>query len=50
MGQPGIGVGAVVAPDGTPVTNLHLTLMEKLGVRIEHLVNSTGKFDLLADV
>ena len=44
------GARHVVAPDGTPVTNLHLTLMEKLGVRIEHLVNSTGKFDLLADV
>ena len=44
------GARHVVAAKDTPVTNLHLTLMDKFGVRIERFVNSTGKLDLLADV
>ena len=35
-------------PDKTPLTNLHLTVMEKLGVPVESLSDSTGKLDLLS--
>ena len=44
------GARHVVVAKDTPVTNLHLTLLDKFGVRLDHLVNSTGKIDLLADV
>ncbi len=30
-------------PDGTPIGNLHVTLLEKLGVRLDHFGNSTGR-------
>jgi hypothetical protein len=30
-------------PEGTPIGNLHVTLLEKLGVRLDHFGNSTGK-------
>jgi hypothetical protein len=32
---------------GTPLTNLQLTLMDRMGVRVEHFANSTGQLDLL---
>jgi uncharacterized protein DUF1552 len=35
---------------GTPLSNLHLTLLEKLGVRAESFGNSTGRVDRLTDV
>ena len=33
---------------GTPLTNLHLTLLERMGVPIEKFGDSTGKLDLLS--
>ena len=36
--------------DGTPLSNLHLTLLEKIGVRAERLGDSTGKLSLLSDI
>jgi uncharacterized protein DUF1552 len=35
---------------GTPLSNMHMTLLEKLGVPIEKFGNSTGKVDRLTDV
>jgi len=35
-------------PDQTPMTNLHLTVLDKLGVPVEKLGDSTGKLDLLS--
>lgn len=35
---------------GTPLSNMHLTLLEKLGVPAEKFGNSTGKVDRLTDV
>ena len=37
-------------PEGTPVTNLHLTLLDKMGIAVEKMTNSTGKLDLLSGV
>ena len=37
-------------PDGTPLTNLQLTLLERLGVPVEQFGNSTGSLSLLSDV
>jgi len=37
-------------PKGTPLSNMHLTLLEKLGVPAETFGNSTGKVDRLSDV
>jgi hypothetical protein len=37
-------------PHETPVTNLHLTLLDKLGVPVEHLGDSTGQLDALSGV
>ena len=37
-------------PKGTPLSNMHLTLLEKLGVPAEQFGNSTGKVDRLTDV
>jgi hypothetical protein len=36
-------------PKGTPLTNLHLTILEYMGVSIETLGDSTGKVDRLTD-
>jgi len=38
-----------VAKD-TPMTNLHLTLLDKMGIPAEHLGDSTGRVELLSDV
>ena len=35
-------------PEDTPTTNLYLTLLDKLGVPVDHLGDSTGKLDLLS--
>ena len=35
-------------PTGTPVANLYLTLLDKLGVSLDNLGDSTGKLDLLS--
>jgi hypothetical protein len=37
-------------PKGTPLANMHMTLLEKLGVPVEKFGNSTGKVDRLTDV
>ena len=35
-------------PDGTPLTNLNLSLLDKMGVPVERMANSTGQLDLLS--
>jgi hypothetical protein len=35
---------------GTPATNLHLTLLDKMGISVETMSDSTGKLDLLSGV
>jgi hypothetical protein len=37
----------VVYKNGTPLMNLYLSLLERLGSRVEHLGDSTGKLDQL---
>ncbi len=37
-------------PKGTPLANMHMTLLEKLGVPVEKFGNSTGRVDRLTDV
>ncbi len=37
-------------PKGTPLSNLHLTILEKLGVPVEKLGDSTGKLGRLTDL
>ena len=52
----GGGAGAIrggrhlVYPEDTPLTNLQLTLLEKMGVRAETLGDSTGRFNELSGV
>jgi hypothetical protein len=52
----GGGAGAItggrhlVYPDDTPLTNLQLTLLNKLGVPSETLGDSTGQFKELAEL
>lgn len=52
----GRGGGAVKAgrhvrfSQDEPLTNLHLTLLEKMGIRVERLGDSTGKVDVLSEV
>lgn len=36
--------------ENTPISNLHLTMLDKLGIPVEKLGNSTGALDLLSDV
>jgi hypothetical protein len=40
----------LVFPDDTPLTNLQLTLLNKMGVPAEHLGDSTGQFRELSDL
>ena len=35
-------------PRGTPLMNLHLTLLDKMGVPVERLGDSTGELHLLS--
>ena len=37
-------------PADTPLTNLHLTLLDKIGVPVERLGDSTGQLHLLSEV
>src|SRR6202163_1627612 len=37
-------------PKGTPLTNLHATILENMGVSVEKFGDSTGKVDRLTDV
>jgi len=37
-------------PEGTPIANLHLTMLDKLGLPLDRIANSTGPLDLLSDV
>jgi hypothetical protein len=37
-------------PKGTPLANLHLSILDKLGVSVEKLGDSTGRLDRLVDV
>ena len=48
--QAGVTAGRYVRyPTGTPLANLHLTLLDKLGVRVESFGDSTGMLDALGD-
>ena len=38
----------VKAADKTPVTNLHLTILDKMGVPVDKMSDSTGRLDLLS--
>ena len=40
----------LVYPENTPLTNLHVTLLDKLGVAIERLGDSTGRFKELSEI
>jgi hypothetical protein len=40
----------LVYPDDTPLTNLQLTLLDKLGVPADRLGDSTGQFKELSDI
>jgi Protein of unknown function (DUF1552) len=40
----------LVYPEGTPLTNLHVTLLEKVGVPVEKLGDSTGQFKELSEI
>jgi hypothetical protein len=40
----------LVYPDDTPLTNLHVTLLDKMGVPVEKLGDSTGTFRELSEV
>ena len=37
-------------PQGTPVSNLHLTMLDKMGMPVDKLGDSTGRLQLLSDV
>jgi Protein of unknown function (DUF1552) len=37
-------------PAGTPVTNLHLSMLDTVGVRVDKLGDSNGKLNLLTDL
>lgn len=37
-------------PEGTPVSNLHLTMLDKMGTPVDRLSNSTGPLELLSEV
>ena len=37
-------------PQDTPLANLHITILEKLGIPVESLGDSTGQLDRLSDV
>jgi hypothetical protein len=49
VGGKGAGINGgryVRYPQGTPLANLHVTLLDKLGVRVEKFGDSTGKVNL----
>jgi hypothetical protein len=40
----------LVYPDETPLTNLHVTLLDKMGIPAEKLGDSTGQFKELSEL
>ena len=36
--------------EGTPISNLHLTMLDKMGIPLDKIANSTGALNLLSDV
>jgi hypothetical protein len=40
----------IEVPKGTPLTNLHLTLLDRLGVPVDTLGDSTGRLELISQV
>ena len=53
VAAPSVGVKAgrhVTYPKGTPLANLHLSLLDKMGVRVDRLGDSTGQLNLLSGV
>jgi hypothetical protein len=40
----------LVYPDETPLTNLHVTLLDKMGIPAEELGDSTGLFKELSEL
>ena len=40
----------LVYPEGTPLTNLHVTLLDKVGVPVDKLGDSTGTFRELSEL
>jgi hypothetical protein len=40
----------IVYPKGTPMTNLYLTLLDRMGVHEETIGDSTGRVDQLTDL
>ena len=37
-------------PQGTSISNLHLTMLDRMGVAVDKMGNSTGRLELLSDV
>jgi hypothetical protein len=37
-------------PKGTPLANLHITILDKIGIPVERLGDSTGRLTTLSDV
>lgn len=37
-------------PEGTPASNLHLTMLDKMGMPVDKFSNSTGPLELLSEV
>jgi hypothetical protein len=53
VGGKGTGIKAgryLRQPKGTPLANLHLTVLDKLGIAVDKLGDSTGRLDNLLDV
>jgi hypothetical protein len=40
----------LVYPEGTPLTNLHVTLLDKVGVAVDRLGDSTGTIAELSEL
>jgi hypothetical protein len=40
----------LICPKDTPVTNLHLSLLDRMGVHPESIGDSTGKLEHVADL
>jgi hypothetical protein len=36
--------------EGTSISNLHLTMLDRMGVPVDKMGNSTGRLELLSDV
>jgi len=37
-------------PDETPITNLYLSMLDQMGVPVEHFGDSTGRLEGLSDL